>query len=255
MSPVSRRVPGPEPGGQRDREEGMAVVRCPDAPGATSSPGGVGRAVTSGSATLRVIVGLDNGGTSNNATVMDRTGRFLVDGLLESPSHVTRGPAVAIESLSDVVDAVLQHTGVAPSRVEAIGLSTPGPASATGVISSLGSTNFARSRLALIRLPWRPRTPPWDPGHVHQRRQRCGPLRAHDVLRTGDEIGSLRSRRSWARASVAASWRPAAWSSARRGQPPSWATSGCSSMGSWSRGNRTRGATAERRVTWKASPR
>ena len=74
---------------------------------------------------------------------MDGTGRFLVDGLLESPSHVTRGPAVAIESLSDVVDAVLQHTGVAPSQVEAIGFSTPGPASATGVISSLGSTNFA----------------------------------------------------------------------------------------------------------------
>jgi glucokinase len=74
---------------------------------------------------------------------MDRTGRFLVDRLMESPSHVTRGPAIAIESLIEAVDAVLQHTGVSPSRVDAIGLATPGPASATGVISSRGSTNFA----------------------------------------------------------------------------------------------------------------
>ena len=95
-----------------------------------------------GSATPRVIVGLDNGGTSNNATVMDVTGRFLVEGLLESPSHVTRGPAIAIESLVEAVDAVLEHTGVERPSVEGIGLATPGPASPTGVIASTGSTNF-----------------------------------------------------------------------------------------------------------------
>ena len=94
------------------------------------------------SGTPRVTVGLDNGGTSNNATVMDVDGRFIVDGLLESPSHVTRGPAVAIEALADAVDNVLRHTGLARSSVDAVGLASPGPASAAGVISSQGGTNF-----------------------------------------------------------------------------------------------------------------
>ena len=33
-----------------------------------------------------VVVGLDNGGTAINATVLDRTGRFLVDRLVETPA-------------------------------------------------------------------------------------------------------------------------------------------------------------------------
>ncbi len=37
---------------------------------------------------------------------------------------------------------MLQHTGLDRSSVDAIGLSSPGPASPTGVISSRGSTNF-----------------------------------------------------------------------------------------------------------------
>ena len=35
-----------------------------------------------------VVVGLDNGGTSNNATVLDGSGRFLVDRMVETPSRV-----------------------------------------------------------------------------------------------------------------------------------------------------------------------
>jgi predicted NBD/HSP70 family sugar kinase len=34
------------------------------------------------------VVGLDNGGTSNNATVLDASGRFVVDTLVELPSPV-----------------------------------------------------------------------------------------------------------------------------------------------------------------------
>src|ERR671919_1868753 len=49
----------------------------------------VSRALSSSS---WVAVGLDNGGTSNNATVVDAAGRFLVDRLLETPSRVRRGP-------------------------------------------------------------------------------------------------------------------------------------------------------------------
>jgi predicted NBD/HSP70 family sugar kinase len=90
-----------------------------------------------------VVVGLDNGGNKNNATVLDSAGRFLVDDLLESPSRVTEGPEVAVEALVLSFDDVLRRTGVARERVRAVGLDTPGPASATGVITARGSTNFA----------------------------------------------------------------------------------------------------------------
>ena len=90
-----------------------------------------------------VVVGLDNGGNKNNATVLLASGRFLVLELLESPSRVTEGPEVAIEALALSFDDVLRRTGVARERVRAVGLDTPGPASAEGVISSRGSTNFS----------------------------------------------------------------------------------------------------------------
>jgi glucokinase len=97
-----------------------------------------------GHSELPVVVGLDNGGNSNNATVLDTTGRFLVDGLVESPSCVLQGPDAAVEALAEAMDRVLTLTGTARERVGAVGLDTPGPASATGVISSKGSTNFSQ---------------------------------------------------------------------------------------------------------------
>ena len=89
-----------------------------------------------------VVVGLDNGGTANNATVLDVDGHFLVDDLLELPSRVREGPAVAVEALAEAFDNVLAVTGVPREAVHAVGLDTPGPASADGVISTKGSTNF-----------------------------------------------------------------------------------------------------------------
>jgi glucokinase len=90
-----------------------------------------------------VVVGLDNGGTANNATVLDASGHFLVDRLVESPSLVREGPAVAVPALEQALHHVLTVTGVPREAVAAIGLDTPGPASADGVISSAGATNFA----------------------------------------------------------------------------------------------------------------
>jgi predicted NBD/HSP70 family sugar kinase len=90
-----------------------------------------------------VVVGLDNGGTSNNATVLDASGRFLVDGLVETPSRVREGPEVAVGALVRSLDRILELTGTARASVRAVGLDTPGPASADGVISSKGSTNFS----------------------------------------------------------------------------------------------------------------
>ncbi|MEU4771888.1 ROK family protein [Micromonospora sp. NPDC023644] len=97
-----------------------------------------------GGTDVPVVVGLDNGGTSNNATVLTVDGRFLVDGLVENPSEVRAGPTAAIEALARAFDGVLALTGVPRGSVRAVGLDTPGPASATGVISSRGSTNFSQ---------------------------------------------------------------------------------------------------------------
>ncbi len=92
-----------------------------------------------------VVVGLDNGGTSNSTTVMVDSGHFLVDRLVESTSHVREGPDVAVDALVAALDDVLRRTGVSRSSVRAVGLGTPGPASAVGVISSKGGTNFSHA--------------------------------------------------------------------------------------------------------------
>ena len=91
-----------------------------------------------------VVVGLDNGGTTNNATVLDATGQYLVDELVETPSRVLEGPSVAVESLATAFDAILELTGTVRTLVRSVGLDTPGPASADGVISSKGATNFSQ---------------------------------------------------------------------------------------------------------------
>jgi predicted NBD/HSP70 family sugar kinase len=88
------------------------------------------------------VVGLDNGGTANKFTVMDRDGNFLIDRLVELPSRVTEGPAVAVGALREAFDAAIELAGVERTDVLGVGLDTPGPATAHGVISSRGGTNF-----------------------------------------------------------------------------------------------------------------
>jgi len=89
-----------------------------------------------------VVVGLDNGGTCDNATVLDNAGRFLIPGLLEVPSRVREGPDAALAALIASFDSALDDTGLPRSAVLGVGLDSPGPASAQGVISIKGSTNF-----------------------------------------------------------------------------------------------------------------
>ena len=90
-----------------------------------------------------VIVGIDNGGTKNNVTVLDDDGRFLIDRMVEVPSRVTEGTGPALDALAIAFDTALNVTGAEREAVRAVGLDTPGPASAEGVISSRGATNFS----------------------------------------------------------------------------------------------------------------
>lgn len=89
------------------------------------------------------VVGLDNGGTANKFTVMSRSGEFLIDRLVELPSRVTEGPTAAIAALTEAFEAALTLAGVDRADVLGVGFDTPGPATAEGVISSRGGTNFA----------------------------------------------------------------------------------------------------------------
>jgi len=92
-----------------------------------------------------LVVGLDVGGTSINATVLDaHTGQFLVGELCETPSRVTEGPAGAMQAIQAAHDGVLARLGIGAERVRSVGLGTPGPSSAFGVLSSKGSVNFSQ---------------------------------------------------------------------------------------------------------------
>ena len=90
-----------------------------------------------------VIVGIDIGGTKDNVTVLDAAGRFLIDRMIEVPSRVVEGTEPALEAMEQVFHLGLAHCGVDPRDVVAVGLDTPGPASATGVISNRGAVNFS----------------------------------------------------------------------------------------------------------------
>src|SRR5690606_8569788 len=71
------------------------------------------------------------------------SGTFLIDRMVEVPSRVKEGPVVAIEALAEAMTTVLGVAGIDPALVRGVGLDSPGPASATGVISSNGATNFS----------------------------------------------------------------------------------------------------------------
>src|ERR1700743_3226504 len=66
-----------------------------------------------------VTVGIDNGGTANNGTVLDADGTFLIAEMAELPSLVREGPDKAITALVDSFDKVLAMTGVPTKNVRA----------------------------------------------------------------------------------------------------------------------------------------
>jgi len=88
------------------------------------------------------IVGLDLGGNSINVTAYDGK-RFLIEEMAELPSLVTQGPKTCISQLSAGFQKALDLTGWDASEIDAVGLDTPGPISADGVLCSKGATNFS----------------------------------------------------------------------------------------------------------------
>jgi predicted NBD/HSP70 family sugar kinase len=95
-----------------------------------------------------IVAGVDLGGTAINYTFADARGRFLLEGLCEHPARASEGPDLCLRQIADGLAIASAAAGVPLSALRAVGLDTPGPASASGVLSARGSTNFVHPEWA-----------------------------------------------------------------------------------------------------------
>jgi predicted NBD/HSP70 family sugar kinase len=98
--------------------------------------------------TAKLVAGIDLGGTAINYTFLDDRGRFLIDGLFEHPARSVEGPDVCLAQVAEGLALAAGHAGVRLADIVAAGFDTPGPASATGVLSKEGATNFLHPKWA-----------------------------------------------------------------------------------------------------------
>jgi glucokinase len=97
---------------------------------------------------LTVVAGVDLGGTAINYTFLDETGRWLIEALCEHPARAREGPEICLQQIADGLEIAVANAGIGVADVAAVGLDTPGPATASGVLSARGSTNFVHPRWA-----------------------------------------------------------------------------------------------------------
>ncbi|MGQ9916459.1 MAG: ROK family protein [Bryobacteraceae bacterium] len=91
---------------------------------------------------MRLAAGVDLGGNAVNYTFLTGDEKFLIESLCEYPSKSKEGPAVCLQQILDGLHLALKQAGASMEDVAVVGLDTPGPASADGVLSARGSTNF-----------------------------------------------------------------------------------------------------------------
>jgi glucokinase len=97
---------------------------------------------------VEVVAGVDLGGTAINYTLVDREEHFLIEQLCEHPALSKQGPEICLQQIADGLKIATDLAGIAVDDVVAIGLDTPGPASAAGQLSARGSTNFVHPKWA-----------------------------------------------------------------------------------------------------------
>jgi glucokinase len=97
---------------------------------------------------VTVVAGVDLGGTAVNYTLINQQEKFLIDGLCEHPALAKQGPDVCLRQIADGLKIATEKAAVSLSEVVAVGLDTPGPASAAGRLSARGSTNFVHPKWA-----------------------------------------------------------------------------------------------------------
>ena len=94
---------------------------------------------------VNYFAGVDLGGTAINVTLLSDDGFFRINEMIETPALVGQGPAVTLRQMEKALRQAAEVTGVPMSKIKAVGLDTPGPASADGVFSSEGPINFGHS--------------------------------------------------------------------------------------------------------------
>src|SRR5580704_16845756 len=95
---------------------------------------------------MQIIAGVDLGGTAINFTFLDEHERFLLEALCEHPARSVEGPKVCLQQIDDGLQIAAAKAGVSYADIAVVGLDTPGPASAAGVLSSRGATNFVHAQ-------------------------------------------------------------------------------------------------------------
>lgn len=97
---------------------------------------------------MKVVAGVDLGGTAINYTIVDAQAKFLIEELCEHPALSIQGPDVCLQQIEDGLKIAVGLIGLGLDDIVAVGLDTPGPASSTGVLSAKGSTNFVHANWA-----------------------------------------------------------------------------------------------------------
>jgi predicted NBD/HSP70 family sugar kinase len=97
---------------------------------------------------LKVVAGVDLGGTAINYTLINEQEQFLIEGLCEHPARSVEGPEICLSQIAAGLAIAVEKVGLQVADVAVVGLDTPGPASATGVLSAKGSTNFVHAHWA-----------------------------------------------------------------------------------------------------------
>src|ERR1700737_351279 len=92
-----------------------------------------GHSCLNGVSTVKVIAGIDLGGTAINYTILNAEERFLIEGLCEHPALSTQGPDICLCQIEDGLRIAVERAGVQLDDVVVVGLDTPGPASSSGV--------------------------------------------------------------------------------------------------------------------------
>ena len=95
---------------------------------------------------MQIVAGVDLGGTAINYTLVNKDEKFLIEGLCEHPALTKQGPDVCLQQIEDGLKIAAKLAGVSVEDIVAVGLDTPGPASAAGVLSARGSTNFMHEK-------------------------------------------------------------------------------------------------------------
>jgi len=97
---------------------------------------------------VQAVAGIDLGGTAVNYTLLNEQEKFLIEVLCEHPALAKQGPHVCLQQIADGLKIATEKAGIAVEDVVAVGLDTPGPASAAGRLSARGSTNFVHANWA-----------------------------------------------------------------------------------------------------------